>query len=172
MADSENADKRTRSSRAGHRTSAARLAAVQALYEIDVTNAEPDAVVMEFLEKRWRAVTLRDPDITPGEGGKARLPNPDEGFLRDLVEGVRSNLTEIDAQIEDALEDEWSLERLDALMRTLMRASTFELIKLPSVPNYTVLSEYSDLAHTFFDEKEAKFAGGVLNKLAKLTRPE
>jgi len=163
---------RNKTGRAGHKTSAARLAAVQAIYEIDLTGANSEHVINAFINKRWRSVTLRDPDAEPGDGGKARLPNPDPDFLRALVEGVGEGADEIDEQIESVLDGDWTLDRLDALMRSLIRSGTFELLRLPKVPRRTVLSEYGDLAHTFFDEKDAKFAVGVLGKLTQIIRPE
>lgn len=163
---------RRKTGRAGHKTSAARLAAVQALYEINMTGANSAQVINEFIDKRWRSVTLRDPDSIPGEGGKARLPNPDPDFLRALVDGVNNATGEIDECIESVLEGEWTLERLDALKQSLLRAGAFELLHVPNVPRNTVLNEYGDLAYTFFDEKDAKFANGILNSLAKLIRPD
>jgi len=163
---------RRKSGRAGHKTSAARLAAVQALYEIDLTAADPAQVIDDFIDKRWRSVTLRDPDASPGDGGTARLPNPNPDFLRALVEGVNTTRQEIDPVIEQALDGEWTLGRLDALMRSLLRTCYYELRNMPNTPRLTVLIEYCDLAHTFFDEKDANFANGVLNKLAQLIRPE
>jgi len=163
---------RRKTGRAGHKTSAARLAAVQALYEIDLTGANSAQVIDDFVEKRWRSVTLRDPDATPGDGGTARLPNPNPEFLHALVEGVDGNRQEIDALIEQTLDGDWTLGRLDALMRSLLRTTAFELHDMPNTPRLTILTEYSDLAHTFFDEKDANFANGVLNKLAQNIRPE
>jgi N utilization substance protein B len=171
MNSSKDASTRRKTGRAGHKASAARLAAVQALYEIDLTGAESRQVVSDFVDKRWRSVTLRDPDSTPGEGGKARLPNPDPDFLRTIVDGVNDNSDDLNKTIEQVLEGEWTLERLDALMRNLLRAGAYEMTHMPNVPDKTILSEYGDLAHTFFDEKDAKFANGVLHNLIKLIRP-
>ena len=172
MAGSKDASSRRKTGRAGHKASAARLAGIQALYEINLTGANPDRVIDEFIDKRWRSVTLRDPDRAPGEGGKARLPKPDPDFLRALVDGVNSSATEIDQRIESVLDGEWTLERLDALMRNLLRAGAFELLHMPNVPRKTIMTEYGDLAHTFFDEKDANFANGILHNLAKLIRQE
>ncbi len=163
---------RRKTGRAGHKTSAARLAAVQALYEIDLTGARSGQVIDDFIEKRWRSVTLRDPDNTPGEGGRARLPNPDPDFLRTVVEGVRESKADIDQKIALSLDGDWTLERLDTLMRSLLRTFTYELINMPETSVGIMMNEYGDLAHAFFDEKEAKFASGVLFKLAQLVRPE
>ncbi len=172
MNTNKDASSRRKVGRAGHKASAARLAAIQALYEINLTGADSKQVVKGFIDKRWRSVTLRDPDSAPGEGGKARLPNPDPDFLQSLVDGVDQKTDQIDKHIDDVLEGEWTLERLSALMRSLLRTGTYELLHMPNVPRNTVLSEYGDLAHTFFDEKEAKFANGVLQNLAKLIRSE
>jgi transcription antitermination protein NusB len=170
--DQQDPSLRRKTGRAGHKTSAARLAAVQALYEIDLTDADTEQVINDFIEKRWRSVTLRDPDIEPGDGGKARLPNPDPGVLRTLIDGVITSRDEVDQTISEALEGDWTLERLDALMRNLLRTAAYELKHLPDTPRKTVLSEYGDLAHTFFDEKDAKFAVAAILNLAQLIRPE
>ena len=77
--------------RAAHKLSAARLASIQALYELAISGKKPELVINTFLKKYWRSVTLRDPDTKPGFGGKARLPNPDQTLLKEIVLGVTSD---------------------------------------------------------------------------------
>ncbi len=161
-----------KANRAGFRLSAARLATVQALYEIDVAGASPDAVLSSFLEKHWRDVTLRDPDLKPEEADKARLANPDPAYLTKLVLGVDQNRTHITDAVNGILTGDWTTERLDALMRSLLFAAAFELEFEPSVPKRVLISEYTDLSHAFFEDNDARFATGVLSSLALAFRPE
>ncbi len=168
-------DKTNRSqktNRAGFRLSASRLAAAQALYEMEVAGATPDAVLTSFMEKRWRDLTLHDPDLKPGEGDKARLANPDPAYLKKLVEGVDGNRAEIEQKIDAVLTGEWTAQRLDALMRMIMFTAAYEFIFESGVPKRVIISEYTDLSHAFFDDKEAAFSSGVLSSIAAALRPE
>jgi N utilization substance protein B len=158
--------------RAGFRLSASRLAAVQALYEIEVAGSETESVLKFFINKRWREVTLQDPDTKPNEGDKARLTEPDPVYLTKLVEGVISKKNYIIKNLEDTLVEEWTAERLDVLMRMLLCAATFELIFELNVPKRVLISEYTDLAHAFYEDNEASFAAGILSSLATNLRPK
>ena len=155
--------------RARFRLSASRLAAVQALYEIEVSGAKTDEVLKSFLNKRWRDVTLQDPDTKPGEGDKALLTEPDPVYLKKLVVGVVSEKKRIIRDLNDILSGEWTAERLDVLMRMLLCTASFELISELDVPKRVLISEYTDLAHAFYEDNEAAFAAGILSSLtAKL----
>ena len=158
--------------RAGFRLSASRLSAVQALYEIEVAGAEPGGVIKSFINKRWREVTLQDPDTKPDEGDKARLANPDPDYLTKLVKGVVAEKTRILADLDAVLTGDWTAERLDALMRMLLCVASFELIFETEVPKRVLISEYTDLAHAFFEDNEAAFAAGILSALTARLRPE
>jgi len=161
-----------KTNRAGFRISAARLAAAQALYEIEVAGAQPEAVLTAFLEKRWRDLTLQDPDINPEDVSKARLANPDPAYLKKLVEGVVENRERISNDIDAVLTGDWVTGRLDALMRMILFAAAFEFIYEPGVPKRVVISEYTDLFHAFFEDKEAAFSTGILSSMAAALRPE
>lgn len=165
--------KRTKkTNRAGFRLSAARLAAVQALYEIEVAGAQLDAVLTSFLEKRWRDVTLQDPDLNPEDSSKARLANPDPAYLKKLVEGVDANRSRITEEVNAVLTGDWEASRLDALMRMILFSAAFEFIFETGVPKRVLISEYTDLSHAFFGDKEAAFSTGILGSMAAVMRPE
>ena len=151
--------------RAGRREarSAARLAAVQALYEMDMAGAPPDPVLQGFLEDRWTAA-LADED--GGEAGAA----PDGDFLSGLVRGVTERRDDLDGMIAGALTGEWSLERLEVLLKAVLRAGVFELLALEDVPPKVVINEYVDVADAFFGRGEAGMVNGVLDRLARTLR--
>ena len=162
---------------AEHR-SAARLAAVQALYEMDMVGAPADAVLAEFLNKRWRLDAddadkdgERDGQENAGPDGAARpMIEPDPGWLDDLVRGVSGRLEELDGLIGPALSGELSLERIEALIRSILRAGTYELAAKPEVPAAVIITEYLDVVHAFFDDKETRLVNGILDHLARKLR--
>jgi N utilization substance protein B len=153
--------------------SAARLAAVQALYEIDITAAPPDPVLIEFMAKRWTV----DPETgerlvgAAAEGRGSRLMEPDAALLGELVRGVAARQAELDSCIGPTLSGEWTVERLEVLLRSILRAGTFELIAKPDVPAPVVISEYVDVAHAFFAGNEPALVNAVLDRLARTLRP-
>ena len=134
-----------KTNRAGFRLSAARLAAVQALYEIEVAGDDTDNVLSSFIEKRWRDVTLQDPDLKPDDGDKARLANPDPDYLKKLVQGVSAERSRIISELNSTLTGDWTTDRLDSLMRMLLCLAVFEFIFQTEVPKRVIISEYLDL---------------------------
>ena len=135
---------------------AARLACVQALYEIDVTGVGYDAVLDEFVTDRW----VRDVE------GDA-LPPADVTFLNRLVRGVCDRMTELDRAIAAALSADRSLARLEVLLRAVLRAATYELIAMPEVPAKVIINEYMDVSHAFFGGSEPALVNGVLDRVAR-----
>ena len=158
--------------RAGFRLSAARLAAIQALYEIEISGAKVEDVLKSFAEKHWRDLTLVDPDAKPNEADKARLANPDPVYLGKIVEGVRQERPRLVRELNEILTGEWTVERLDTLMRMLLFAAFYEFVYQTDVPKRVIISEYTDLSHAFFEDSEAGFSVGVLSAIAAKTRPE
>ena len=162
----------------GEHRSAARLAAVQALYEMDMVGAPSDAVLAEFLNKRWRLDAddadnngERDGKENASPAGTARpMIEPDSGWLDDLVRGVSGRLEELDGLIGPALSGELSLERIEALIRAILRAGTYELAAKPEVPAAVIITEYLDVVHAFFDDKETRLVNGILDHLARKLR--
>lgn len=140
--------------------SAARLAAVQALYQHEMEGTPIPRLLREFHEHRLGA-TIEDQEYVDAE----------RSFFDDVVSGVSARRTEIDGKIAEKLADGWSLERLDKPMRALLRAGTYELLARADVPVGSVISEYVDVAHAFYDKKESAFVNGLLDAVAKSVRP-
>lgn len=151
------------------RRSAARLAAVQALYEIDMVGAPATPVLKEFLERRWSdasPVDLEDADAYSEDADAPALPGPEHGFLKRLVNGVADEAANLDAAIDSKLNSPWAVGRLDTLVRTILRAGAFEFIHCRDVPARTIIAEYVGLSHAFFSENEPGLVNAVLDRLA------
>ena len=142
--------------------SVARLAAVQALYQMEVSGAGVEAVIREFSEHRF------DRGIEGEES--ATLASADEAFFADLVRGVVGAQREIDAAVVKRLAQGWRLERLDATVRAILRAGAFELAHRADVPVEVVIDEYVELAKSFFEGPEPGFVNGALDKVAQDVR--
>ena len=134
--------------------SAARLAAVQALYQLEIAGADPGDVIHEFVEFRF------------AREGEAQ----DEAFFADLVHGVVKHQVEIDRALAGSLSESWTLARIDSILRAGLRAAAYELIARADVPAKVVIDEYVELARDFFDGDEPKFVNAVLDKLAREKR--
>lgn len=147
--------------------SAARMAAVQSLYELDMVEGDADPVLRTFIEKRW-TVTLEDEDGE--ELGEAEFLDPDTSFLIELVRGITGRQGEIDELLQGALGDKWTVERLEVLLRQVMRCGAFELLTRTDIPAKVIINEYMDIANAFFTEGEPKMVNGVLDKLAHALR--
>jgi transcription antitermination protein NusB len=139
--------------------SVARLAAVQALYQLDMEKSGIAKLLAEFHAHRLGA-----------EIDDVQYAGAEVDFFDDVVSGVDARRAEIDAMIESKLGDQWKISRLDKTMLQILRAGTYELIARPDVPKASVIGEYIDVAHAFFDEKDAKFANGLLDAVAKEVR--
>ncbi len=135
--------------------SAARLAAVQALYQKEMENTPTAQLLREFHHHRLGA-TIED----------AQYADAEVAFFDDIVTGVDARREEIDEKLQERLADGWKLERLDRTMRQILRAGAYELLARQDVPRATVINEYLDVAHAFFDAREVKFANGILDRLA------
>ncbi len=139
--------------------SAARLAAVQALYQHEMEGTRVAPLIHEFHQHRIGA-TIED----------AEYADADVPFFDDVVKGVLARLPEIDAAIVARLASGWSMERLDRTMKAILRAGTYELMARTDVPVGAVVSEYVDVAKAFFDAREAGFANGLLDAIGKDAR--
>jgi len=148
--------------------SQARLAAVQALYQMDLAETDLAAVIEEFKAHRLGRGSDNGTDhgADHGTGGKAD-PEHFAGVLRGVVRRQR----EIDPLIDQQLAEGWRLTRIDSIVRAILRAATFELMELKDVPPRVVISEYVDVAHAFFEGDESKVVNGVLDGLARKLRP-
>ena len=139
--------------------SAARLAAVQAIYQQEMEPKPVPQLLHEFHQHRLGATIDGD-----------ELAQAEVDFFNDIVRGVDARREDIDARIEAKLAEGWKLERLDRPMRAILRAGTYELIARNDVPVGSVISEYLDVAHAFFDKKEVAFVNGLLDNIAKEAR--
>ena len=139
--------------------SAARLAAVQALYQMEMEGTPLAKLLHEFHEHRLGA-TIEDETYADAE----------VAFFDDIVAGADARREEIDGLIAQRLAEGWSLERLDRPMRAILSAGAYELIARPDVPVATVITEYVDVAHAFFDKRETGFVNGLLDAIAKAAR--
>jgi N utilization substance protein B len=134
--------------------SVARLAAVQALYQMELGGAGVEAVVREFSDHRFGSDLEGEP-----------LAAADEAFFGDLVRGVVSDQAPIDHAIVKRLAQGWRLDRLDATVRAILRAGAYELART-DVPAEVVIDEYVELAKAFFDPTEAGFVNAALDGIA------
>jgi N utilization substance protein B len=141
--------------------SAARLAAVQALYQMDMTGIDLNEVVAEFETHRLGKEV---------EGCQFREAEAE--FFRDLVEGVVREQRQIDPLINKQLAEGWKLSRVDSILRAILRAGAYELLARSDVPARVTISEYVDIAHAFFAEDEPKVVNGILDKLGHKARPQ
>ena len=139
--------------------SAARLAAVQALYQQEMEGTPIARLLYEFHEHRLGA-TIEDEQYHEAE----------RDFFDDIVTGTDARRTDIDALISARLAQGWTLDRLDRPMRAILRAGAYELIARPDVPIASVISEYVDVAHAFYDKRESGFVNGLLDAIAKEAR--
>jgi transcription antitermination protein NusB len=139
--------------------SVARLAAVQALYQMEVSSSGAEAVIREFRDHRFD----RDQE-------DMRLATADEVFFADLVRGVVERQKDVDAAILKRLAEGWKLERIDATVRAILRAGTFELAHRSDVPTEVVIDEYVELAKSFFEGPEPGFVNGALDAVAQDVR--
>ncbi len=139
--------------------SAARLAAVQALYQRQMEGTALTRLLDEFHQHRLGK-----------EIEEAQYEEAEIDFFDDIVSGFFARGEEIDALIASKLASGWSLSRLDKTMLQILRCGTYELLARPDVPKAAAISEYVDVAHAFFEEREAKFVNGVLDGVAKEVR--
>jgi transcription antitermination protein NusB len=147
--------------RGGRRRSAARLAAVQALYQLELNPAaEAEGVVREFVRHRLGR------EIDGEHYGEA-----DAALFEDIVRGVTADRDRLDETISAVLTEEWPLLRLEAVLRAILRAGTYELLHRQDVPPRVAISEYTDIAYAFFSGKEPGLVNGVLDRLARTLRP-
>ncbi len=140
--------------------SAARLAAVQALYQQEMEGVPTARLIHEFHDHRLGATI-----------GDVTYVDAEQSFFDDLVRGTIARRDEVDALIGDRLAKGWTLERLDKPMKALLRVGAYELLARADVPVASVITEYVDVAHAFYDKRETGFVNGLLDAIAKVARP-
>ena len=139
----------------------ARVAAVQALFQSEAGGENAEAIIQQFIQHRLGAL--------PGEGGfeEGRVPQADVPLFTSIVRAVARNAETIDPIVAGHLSAGWSMDRLDPVLRALLRAAAAELWSGNEPPARVVINEYMDVAHGFFDGAEPRFANGVLDAMAK-----
>ena len=154
------AEKEPRTLFGGARKSAARLAAVQALYQIDHSSSTSDSVHEQFLRYR-----LGD---SFGVDGEVR---PNKNLFSEIVRGVAGRQKDIDAIISGFLTEKWSFDRLEFILRAILRAGVYELKARKNTPARVVITEYVDVAHAFYSDQEPGLVNGLLDRIAHTLRP-
>lgn len=144
---------------AAGRRGLARLAAVQALYQIELTAADPGTVVSEFLSHRLGREIDGD-----------QYAEADRGFFAELVKGCTERRADVDAVVTASLPPDWPLARLESVLRAILRAGCYELLARSDVPARVVINEYVEIAHAFFSGKEPGMVNGVLDHVARSLR--
>lgn len=137
---------------------AARLAAVQALYQMELSGQGAGEVVTQFRNHEF------------GYDGEEGFVAADEELFEDLVRGVVDNQVRIDAAIAERLTEKWKLSRLDVTLRALLRTATSELMLRLDVPARVVIDQYVTIAMDFYDGGEPKFVNAALDRLARNLR--
>jgi N utilization substance protein B len=144
-----------------NRRGAARLAAVQALYQMDIAGAGINDVFAEF-ESHWIGGEVEGEKYLPAEAA----------FFRDVVSGVVRDQARLDPLIDDALSRGWPLQRIDAILRAVLRAGAYELEHRKDIPGRVVVSEYVDVANAFVDREETGMVNAVLEQIGRQFRLE
>lgn len=150
-----------RPAKTANQRGAARLAAVQALYQMDIGGSGVLEVVAEYEAHRLGQELDGDTYL-----------KADPSWFRSIVAGVVREQARLDPMIGSALQDDWALSRLDSTVRAILRAGTFELLDRKDVPVPVIVTEYVEIAHAFFEEDEPKLVNAVLDRIAKQVRGE
>ena len=147
--------------RKANKRGAARLAAVQALYQMELAGTGLNDIVAEF-ESHWLGREVEGAQYLPAEAA----------FFRDVVSGVVRDQAKLDPLIDDALSKGWPLKRIDAILRAVLRAGAYELEHRRDIPGRVVVSEYVDVAHAFVDGEETGMVNAVLDQIARQFRAD
>ena len=145
--------------RKANKRAAARLAAVQALYQMDLAGSGLNEILAEF-ESHWIGREVEGEQYLPAEAA----------FFRDIVSGVVREQRDLDPLIDEALSKSWPLTRIEAVLRAALRAGAYELIHRPDVPARVVVAEYADVAAAFVERDETGMVNAVLDQLARRLR--
>lgn len=147
------------------RPAATRLAAVQAVYELDMIKGPVDEVLASFAAERWKAAD---------EDNDEELARPKPELLKELVQGTMTRLDEIEAALQPAMVKDRAVDNMESVMKAILRTATFELLARNNVPARTVIGAYTGLADAFFDEnsQQVKLVAGILNTVARNLRTE
>ncbi len=137
----------------------ARIALVQALYQYEQTQANTTLITHEFIAHRFDNVDQ-----------ETNYFAPDQSYFKKIMEAIPLKIPEIDVEIQKYLQENWKMDRLAAVVKSLLRSACYELMFEPLVPTPVVLNEYIEVAREFLDEREVKFVNGILDSVAKSVR--
>ena len=147
--------------------SLSRMAAVQALYQMDMAGTDLTDVIEEFVKHRFTAAPSQ-----PDDEGRDSLEGADATFFSEILKGVLRRQRDIDPLVDEQLALGWRLVRIDSILRAILRAGVLELMERPDVPARVTINEYINVAHAFFDADEPKVVNGVLDRIARRVRPK
>ena len=141
------------------RRQAARLAAVQALYQWQEGQDQPADIIEQFLKVRT------------GEAGEAGMRrDADRPLFKDVVEGTAAHRDELEKTVSAALSEDWTWTRIDRLVRAILLAGVYELVHRRDVPPRVAINEYVEITHAFYDQRESTFVNSVLDRVARQER--
>lgn len=143
------------------RRSAARLAAVQALYQIELGGTPSETAIGEFVRHRFGQEIDGDRYVTA-----------DPQLFADIVRGVMARQADVDQLLAGALERQWGLDRMEPILRAILRSGAWELLGNTGVAPHIVINDYIDVGHAFFAGREPAMVNGVLDRLARQLRPD
>jgi N utilization substance protein B len=145
--------------RKANRRGAARLAAVQALYQMDVAGTDLTDILAEF-ESHWIGQEVEGEQYLPAQ----------KSFFRDLVTGVLKEQRRVDPLIDETLSKGWPLKRIETMLRAILRAGAYEILCVEDVPARVVITEYADIGSAFLDKDETGMVNAVLEQLGRRFR--
>ena len=157
----ETSERKPHKSGGSARRSAARLAAVQALYQIDHSSASSDSVLEEFLRFRLGDSFDTDNDVAPHKN-----------LFSEIVRGVSARGSDIDDIVSAALSNKWTFDRLELILRAILRGGVYELEARRDTPARVIITEYVDVAHAFYEGQEPGMVNGMLDRIARTVRPD
>ena len=152
---------KAKDARKANKRGAARLAAVQALYQMDIAGSGLNEILAEF-ESHWLGREVEGEQYLPAEAA----------FFRDIVSGVLREQRALDPMIDEALSKGWPLKRVEAILRAALRAGAYELNHRRDVPARAVVAEYADVAAAFVEGDETGMVNAVLDQLARQLRAD
>ncbi len=163
MTDPDHAESESNPQQSNVARSAARLTAVQALYQMEISGGAAEGVIGQF--------ATTEPNGRVDEGDEP-IAEADKVLFADLVRGAREKLTELDDMLAACLDESWPAERMEVLLRSILRCGAYELYSQPAVPARVVISEYVRVADAFFEGKEPSLVNAVLDRLSRVLRPD
>jgi N utilization substance protein B len=140
---------------------AARLAAVQALYQMDIGRTTLDHTLSQFMSF-YMGQEIEGEEYLPA----------DKSYFKLVVEGVSKHQLQIDPLIDKSLLDGWPVTRIDSTLRAILRGASFELLHKKDIPARVIITEYVDIARAFYEGDEPRLVNGVLDNIAHQTRKD